>query len=157
MKALWRNPLRALLTTLGVAIGRRSGYSHHGDRHRLHYGHPENDINAGGHRLGRESRRRFKPRGDLGVRSTVTLTPEDCEAILRECPAVVTATPLVYARTQVVYGNRNWFPTFMYGTTEDYLDIKGWLSQRENPLPIAMSRNRNGVCLLGQTVVRELF
>ena len=43
-----------------------------------------------------------------GVGSVMTLTPDDCDAILRECPSVRYAAPLVRARSsQVVYDNRN--------------------------------------------------
>ena len=59
-----------------------------------------------------------------GSGSRTTLTPEDCEAILRDCPAVRTAAPIVWARTQIVYGNRNWVPPNMFGTTAAFLDVR---------------------------------
>src|SRR6202012_2308520 len=46
-----------------------------------------------------------------GQGSIMTLTPEDCQSILRDCPAVKNAAPIVRAKTtQVIYGNRNWIP-----------------------------------------------
>ncbi len=62
----------------------------------------------------------------FGAGSVATLTPADCEAILRECPSVLNAAPIVRARTQVVYGNRNWVPTGIYGTTPAFLDVRDW-------------------------------
>ena len=39
----------------------------------------------------------------FGAGSTLTLTAEDCNTILRDCPAVAFAAPIVRARTQVIY------------------------------------------------------
>ena len=87
----------------------------------------------------------------------MTLTPEDCEAILRDCPAVRTAAPVVRARTQVVYGNRNWVPSSIYGTTPAFLDVRDWAVAEGEAFTERDVLNGNRVCLLGQTLVRELF
>jgi ABC-type antimicrobial peptide transport system permease subunit len=94
----------------------------------------------------------------FGSGSVFTLTPQDGEAILRECPAVEAVAPIVRARTQVVYGNRNWVPVYIYGTTPDFLDVRDWQELEEGE-PFSRRDVNNGtrVCLLGQTVVRELF
>jgi ABC-type antimicrobial peptide transport system permease subunit len=94
----------------------------------------------------------------FGAGTTTTLTPEDCQAILRECPSVRNAAPMVRARTQVVYGNRNWIPNTIYGTTPAYLDVQDWGSLAEGePFSDRDVLNGNRVCLLGRTLVRELF
>jgi ABC-type antimicrobial peptide transport system permease subunit len=93
----------------------------------------------------------------FGAGSVKTLTPQDCEAILRECPAVRAAAPVVRARTQVIYGNRNWVPTFIYGSTGAFLDVREWNLAAGNPITDREVRNASKVCLLGQTLVRELF
>src|SRR5689334_21734276 len=62
-----------------------------------------------------------------GSGSVMTLTPEDCDAILNECPAVKNATPIVRARSsQVVYGSRNWIPATLQGVTPAYLSVRDW-------------------------------
>lgn len=94
----------------------------------------------------------------MGTGSVKTLTPEDVEAIVRECPAVSRAAPIVEARTQVVYGNRNWVPMQIYGTTPVYLAIRDWQEfQQGEPFTDLDVRNANRVCVLGQTVAKELF
>jgi ABC-type antimicrobial peptide transport system permease subunit len=94
----------------------------------------------------------------FGAGSVMTLTPQDCEAIVRECPAVRAAAPLVRARTQVIYGNRNWVPLFIYGTTPEYLVVRDWTSLAEGEMFSDRDiRNGSKVCVLGQTLVRELF
>ena len=94
----------------------------------------------------------------FGAGSVMTLTPQDCEAIIRECPAVRAAAPMVRARTQVIYGNRNWVPLFIYGTTPAYLDVRDWTTLTEGEMFSERDiRNGSKVCVLGQTLVRELF
>src|SRR5205823_13047620 len=95
----------------------------------------------------------------FGSGSVITLTPQDAEAILRECrPAVSAVAPVVRARTQVVYGNRNWVPLYIYGTTPSFLEVRDW-DQLEEGEPFTERDVLGGtkVCVLGQTLVRELF
>ncbi len=94
----------------------------------------------------------------FGAGSVKTLTPEDADAIMQECPAVRDAAPVVRARTQVVYGNRNWVPMFIYGTTPDFLNVRDWTNLAEGePFTYRDVRNASKVCVLGQTLVRQLF
>lgn len=94
----------------------------------------------------------------FGAGSGMNLTPQDYEAIVRECPSVRSAAPEVRARTQVVYGNRNWVPSSIVGTTPSLLEVRDWTSLAEGD--VFSDRdvlNANKVCVLGQTLVRELF
>jgi ABC-type antimicrobial peptide transport system permease subunit len=94
----------------------------------------------------------------FGSGSVITLTPQDAEAILRECPAVDAVAPVVRARTQVVYGNRNWVPMYIYGTTPAFLEVRDWQDMEEGePFTDRDVLGGTKVCLLGQTLVRELF
>jgi ABC-type antimicrobial peptide transport system permease subunit len=93
-----------------------------------------------------------------GSGSVITLTPTDCDAIMRECPAVVGVAPFIHARTQVVNGNRNWVPGFIGGTTPQYLQIRSWTEFSEgsgfSDRDVAAGA---AVCVLGQTVATNLF
>jgi macrolide transport system ATP-binding/permease protein len=93
----------------------------------------------------------------FGGGSAMTLTPQDAEAILNESPAVRGAVPIVRARTQVIYGNRNWVPSFIYGTTPDWLDVREWGLSEGDMFTERDVRNASKVCVLGQRLVRELF
>jgi ABC-type antimicrobial peptide transport system permease subunit len=94
----------------------------------------------------------------FGSGSNVTLTPEDAETIASNCPAVSAVAPVVRAHTQVVYGNKNWVPMYIYGSTPAFLDIRDW---RDLSQGSAFSdrdvRDEQAVCVLGQTVVDNLF
>jgi ABC-type antimicrobial peptide transport system permease subunit len=158
LHALRRNPMRAAMTTLGIVIGIAAviammeignGSSAAIQKTIASMGAGTVMITPGTTASGGVS---------FGAGSIMTLTPEDCEAILRECPAVRIAVPVVRARTQVVYADRNWVPSFIYGTTPAYLDIRDWKSLADGEMFSDRDvRNANKVCLLGQTLVRELF
>jgi ABC-type antimicrobial peptide transport system permease subunit len=156
--ALRRNPMRAMLTTLGIVIGIAAviamveigaGSAEALKKTISTMGANVLLIHPGTASSGGVS---------FGAGSVMTLTPEDCDAILRECPAVRTAAPIVRARAQVVYGNRNWVPTFIYGTTPEFLDVRDWTALTDGDMFSHRDvLNANKVCLLGQTPVRELF
>jgi ABC-type antimicrobial peptide transport system permease subunit len=157
LKALRRNPMRALLTTLGIVIGVAAVIA-------------MMEIGAGSSAAIQKSISSMGANVVLvmpgtatssgisfGSGSVMTLTPEDAEAILKDCPAVRTVAPAVRARTQVVYGNRNWVPSSMYGTTPAFLDVRDWTIAEGDPFTERDVLNGNKVCLLGRTLVRELF
>ena len=93
-----------------------------------------------------------------GSGTSVTLTTEDCEAIIRDCPSVKAATPVLsQGGIQVVYGSKNWSPNRIESGSPDYLVVQNWeiadgavFTERD----VSASAT---VCLLGQTVVDELF
>jgi ABC-type antimicrobial peptide transport system permease subunit len=94
----------------------------------------------------------------MGTGTCLTLTPHDCEAILRECGTVALAAPGVDCRMQVLYGNRNWQPWKILGTSPAYFPIRKWnvLAEGEPFTDSDVNRLAN-VCVLGQTPARELF
>ena len=157
LKALLRNPLRAMLTTLGIVIGVAAviammeigaGSSGAIRKSISSMGANVLDVRPGAASSGGVT---------FGSGSITTLTPGDSEAILRDCPAVRDATPLVRTRTQVVYGSRNWVPTFIYGATPAYLNVQNWTVADGAFFAERDVANANKVCVLGQTLVRELF
>jgi ABC-type antimicrobial peptide transport system permease subunit len=156
--ALRRNKLRSGLTTLGIIIGVGaviammeigSGSSNAIQRSIASMGADNLLVMPGTAASGGVT---------FGAGTATTLTPEDADAIAAECPAVRAVAPVVRARTQVVYGHRNWVPFFINGTTPSYLDVRNWNDVAEGQ-PFTDQDVRNGakVCLLGQTLVRELF
>jgi ABC-type antimicrobial peptide transport system permease subunit len=158
LKALRRNVLRSALTTLGIVIGiaaviammeigqgssaavRRTIQSMGADNLLVQPG----TASSGG--------------VSFGSGSVVTLTPDDAKAIARECSAIGGVAPIVRARTQVVYGNRNWVPLYIYGTTPEFLEVRDW-TDLDDGEPFTDQDVKSGslVCMLGQTLVKELF
>ncbi len=94
----------------------------------------------------------------FGAGTSLTMTAEDCDAINRECPSVAAAAPIVRARPQLIYQDKNWVPTFVYGTTPAYLAVRDWTQMEDGDVfTDAEVRNASRVCVVGKTLVRELF
>jgi macrolide transport system ATP-binding/permease protein len=93
-----------------------------------------------------------------GAGTVQTLRPSDVDEILRQCPAVSEVVPMVWAHAQVVYGRNNWVPQSLTGTGPRYLAIRDWedLAEGDNFSEDDI-RKTSAVCLIGQTVRRELF
>ncbi|MGB7581349.1 MAG: ABC transporter permease [Sedimentisphaerales bacterium] len=93
-----------------------------------------------------------------GAGGKPTLSPDDCDAILRECSAVRCGSPSVDCRMQIVYSNRNWSPMNILGASPDYLVVRNWTNLAEGEVFTEHDvRSGARVCLVGQTIVRELF
>ena len=158
LNALSRNVMRAILTTLGIIIGIAAVIA-------------MMEIGAGSTNAiqktiaGMGANNLLVLPGAIstagvsfGAGTGMTLTPQDCDAVLRECPEVLDAAPLIRFRTQIVYGNRNWSPIFMYGTTPAFLNVRAWNDLDEGAaFTDADVRNASKVCLIGKTVAQQLF
>ncbi|HEY3243447.1 MAG TPA: ABC transporter permease [Phycisphaerae bacterium] len=156
--ALRRNILRSVLTTLGIIIGVASVIAMMEIGNGSSRAIQKTIASMGADNLLVMPGQAASGGVSFGAGSATTLTPEDGDAIVRECPAVRAVSPVVRARTQVVYGSRNWVPLYIYGTTPTFLEVRDWTELSEGePFTAQDVRNASKVCLLGQTIVRELF
>jgi ABC-type antimicrobial peptide transport system permease subunit len=158
LHALRRNIMRSVLTTLGIVIGVAAVIAMMEIGQGSSTAIRKTIASMGANTLLVMPGTASSGGVSFGSGSVTTLTPQDAEAILRECPAVDGVTPVVRARTQVVYGNRNWVPMYIYGTTPAFLEVRDWGDLDEGETFTDRDvRNGSKVCLLGQTLVRELF
>lgn len=158
IKALLRNPTRAMLTTLGIVIGIAAVIT------MMEIGTgSSNSIRESIEKMGANSVMIIPGadrRGGVskGTGTQMSLTPEDCEAINRECPAVAVAVPVVNANgLQVIYGNTNYAPNRIQGSAPEFLQIRNWIIGEGRSFTQREVNNRARVCLVGTTIVRELF
>jgi putative ABC transport system permease protein len=88
--------------------------------------------------------------------TSIRLTEDDANAMRDQCPAIQHISPMVRASEQVVAGNLNW-RTQIQGVLPDYLSIRDWPVQSGTVYTDSDVRGATKVCLLGQTVVKNLF
>lgn len=157
LKALQRNKLRAFLTMLGIIIGVASVISMvaigQGSKQSIQSAlsgmgsnmiiiRPNSNISAGAR---------------LDATSVQTLTLEDINALQKQATHISAVSPLASAKGQAIYGNSNW-PTTIQGVTPNYLDaIRQWPLKDGITFTDRDVQSQNKVCLLGQTVITNLF
>jgi ABC-type antimicrobial peptide transport system permease subunit len=156
--ALRRNVMRTLLTTLGIVIGVAAVISMMEIGNGTTIAIQRTMASIGANTLVIVPGAVSISGVNQGSGSKTTLTPRDADAISKECPAVRSVAPIVRARTQIVYGNRNWVPTYIYGTTPSFLQVREWTDlDRGEAFTEHDVRNSSKVCIIGQTIVSELF
>jgi len=157
LRALQRNKLRAFLTMLGiiigvasviamVAIGQGSKQSIQsqlsGMGSNMIIIRPNSNVSAGAR---------------LDATSVQTLTLDDVKALQRQAPDLSAVSPMANAKGQAIYGNNNW-PTTIQGVQPNYLTtIRQWPVQDGVAFTDRDVQTQSKVCLLGQTVITNLF
>ncbi len=155
LKALNNNKLRCFLTMLGIIIGVGAVIT------MLAIGQgSKNSIKAQISEMG--SNMIMIHPGNMqrgGVRQSAddmqTLDIEDFEAI-QKLPGVAAVSPLVNSAGQLVNGNNN-YPSSIYGVTPEYLDIRKFKVKDGSMFSDHDIKSAAKVCILGKTVVDNLF
>jgi putative ABC transport system permease protein len=156
LRALSRNKLRSALSIIGITIGIAAVVcvvavgatgSQRAEEQLQNLGDNLVWIEAGSRNVN-------------GVRSGThgmnSLTMEDAEAILHEVPLIKSISPNVDGPVLIAWGNRNWTTRYR-GVTPEFLDIRRWELAEGDPFTASDVKHAADVCLIGQTVRRELF
>lgn len=88
--------------------------------------------------------------------SMQTLKLEDYEAIESQADYITAATPEVSSSGQVIFGANN-APTTVYGVNSSYLDIRKYSIGEGSMFTEEDVKTSAKVCVIGQTVVENLF
>ncbi len=155
-KALSNNKLRCFLTMLGIIIGVASVIT------MLAIGQGSKDsIKAQISEMG-SNMIMIHPGGDRrgGVRQSAddmqTLKMADYEAIATQAPSISAVSPSINSSGQFINGNNNW-PSSLYGIAPAYLDIRKVKVAEGDMFSDQDIKSAAKVCLLGKTVVDNLF
>ncbi len=158
IRALSRNPTRALLTMLGIIIGIGAVITMMEIGQGADAAMKQNIESMGVNTLVIMPGAPRMPGGKREQGSAMSLKPEDCSAILQSCPNVSYAAPIVNsAGLQFVFGNQNWTPRQVIGTTDDYFHIRDWEVSDGRLFDRNDIETRARVCVVGQTIVKEVF
>jgi putative ABC transport system permease protein len=155
-KALLRNKTRALLTMLGIIIGIGSVIA------MVSLGQSStkgisSEISSMGTNTVMVMRASQTQGGvNIGAGNVQTLKVSDVEAIRAGSSNINMASPVVNASQQIVYGANNW-PGSVSGVNEDYLEINKYEIASGSNITADDVRNSAKVCVIGQTVVDNIF
>ena len=155
LKALYNNKLRCFLTMLGIIIGVASVIT------MLAIGQgSKNSIKSQISEMG--SNMIMIHPGNMqrgGVRQSAddmqTIKVADYEAI-QDIPGVAAVSPSVNSGGQLVNGNNN-YPSTIYGVTPEFLDIRKFKVKDGVMFTDSDIKSAAKVCILGKTVVDNLF
>lgn len=156
LNALQRNKMRAFLTMLGIIIGVASVIAMlaigQGSKKSI-----QDQVSSMG------SNMLFVMPGQqqfggvqMGNTSSKSLTLADVEALKTQGTAISKVSPEVRSSGQVIYGNEN-APTTIYGTNNDYLDIRKVSVKSGRKFTDKEVQSYAKVCLIGKTVITNLF
>jgi len=155
-RAIQRNKLRAFLTMLGIIIGVASVISMiaigQGSKQSI-----QSQIKGMGSNM-----ITIRPSSNVmgGARmentSVQSLDEEDVVALQKQAVYINAISPYVTSRGQVINGPYNW-STSMQGVYPEYLFIRGWSLQEGEPFTNQDVKSAAKVCLIGQTILNNLF
>jgi putative ABC transport system permease protein len=156
IRALIRNKLRAFLTMLGIIIGVASVIAMlaigEGSKQKM-----RGQISSMGTNMVMVMPN-FQRRGgvSLGASGSMALKYTDVTALRNEAADVAAVSPEVRASGQIIYSNKN-TQTTIYGVSEEYLTIRKLEVLNGRVFNANETRSMAKVCILGQTVVENLF
>ncbi len=156
LQSLFRNPVRTILTMLGIVIGTASVILLVG-------------LGLGAKTLVMQSIQNLGPNllvvipgsvtdsgAQVGGGTDTTLTLEDARAVARGCPSVLSVSAALRTAAQVLSPTANW-STVVLGTQSTYLAVRNWeLSHGAFFTPADVS-SMNRVAVLGHLVAQRLF
>ncbi|NLU40381.1 MAG: FtsX-like permease family protein [Bacteroidales bacterium] len=153
--ALMRNKFRAFLTMLGIIIGVASVIAMlaigEGSKKSI-----QDQMSSMGSNLVFVSPGSQQRGGaQMGSTNAQSLTMSDLEAV-EQAENISAVSPEVRSSGQVVLGNSNW-PTSIYGSNSEYLSIKKIEIESGRIFTEREINTMAKVCLVGKTVVNELF
>lgn len=156
LKAISNNKFRSFLSMLGIIIGVAAVIIMMAIGQGSKQSIRENISQMGTNLI------MIRPGADMrgGVRqdpsAMQTLKQEDYDAILKDKKYITYVSPEVTASGQVIYGANN-TSTSLYGENTDYLNIKQWVVESGDCFTEEDIRKSAKVCLVGKTIVDELF
>ncbi|HXO21164.1 MAG TPA: ABC transporter permease [Thermoanaerobaculia bacterium] len=154
--ALGRNKMRSLLTTLGIIIGVACVVATIGIGEGARVQAQDQLRSLGTNFLMIFPGSVTSSGARAGMGSSSKMSSDDVDAIRREVQTVAYVSASNRAVAQVIYGNQNW-STSIQGAEVDWPLIRSWNLSSGQFFTDQDNRAAAKVCVLGQTVVDNLF
>ncbi len=156
LKAISANKMRSFLTALGIIIGIASVITMLavGQGTKLSIQASISEMGSNMIMIHPGADRRGGVKQDASSMETLKL--DDYQAIKDECKYIKAISPMVSSGGQFIYGNEN-TPSSIYGINQDYLDIRQISISDGEMFDDGDIKTSAKVCVLGQTVVDNLF
>jgi putative ABC transport system permease protein len=158
LKALQRNKLRAFLTMLGIIIGVGAVIAMVAIGQGSKKSIQDQLSTMGSNMITIRPNSNQTPGGGarLDASNVQTLTLDDIKTIQSQAQYINAVSPVVQGRGQAINGSMNW-PTTMQGVSPDFLTIRNWPLKEGTAFAEADVNGAAKVCLIGQTVVENIF
>ena len=151
-----RNAIRSILTILGISVGVGAFICVVAIGNAGSSSIEKQLQNLGDNFIWVEAGSRSRNGIRYGARGDRTLVLGDATAIVEQVPLIKTMSPNVDGHIQVVYEGQNWATQFR-GVTPEFLQIRRWDVRLGSFFTDADVDAAAPVCVLGQTVVDNLF
>ena len=156
MRALARNKMRSILTMLGIIIGVGAVIASVAVGEGASEQIQQQISNLGDNMVWVEAGGRAVNGVRTGSRGTKTLVMGDVKAMQQQVPLVYNCSGHVDGPVQIVYGNQNWFSQAR-GVSPEFLQVRRLGIERGDSFSQDDVDHSANVCLLGQTIVDNLF
>jgi putative ABC transport system permease protein len=154
--ALRRNWVRSVLTILGISVGVGAFICVVAIGNAGSSSIEKQLQNLGDNFIWIEAGSRARNGVRYGARGDRTLILADATAIMEQVPLIKTMSPNADGSVQVIYEGENWATRFR-GVTPEFLQIRRWNMRLGTFFTEADVDADATVCVLGQTVVDNLF
>jgi len=158
VEALRRNKMRAFLTMLGIIIGVAAVIAMMAIGEGSKKSISDKLSSMGSDMITIRPVSNFTVGGGarLDASGLQTITLNDVKAIRSQAKYVSEVSPSVSSRGQAINSNKNW-PTTLQGVNADYFSIRNWKLKEGAVFNVENINSADKVCLIGQTVVDNLF
>ncbi|MCB1911633.1 MAG: ABC transporter permease [Zoogloeaceae bacterium] len=153
LREIRRNLLRSFLTILGIVIGVAAVITMVTLGNGATKSISDQVSSLGSNLLMVRPGQRIGPGGSAGA---PLFKIADVQAITAQVTGVKAVAPETRKAASVVVGSRNW-STIATGGTRDYFTAAGWTLTSGRIFTEAEERGGKAVCVIGSTIVRELF
>ncbi len=152
-RQILRNPMRSLLTVLGIVIGVAAVITMVTVGNGATTAVREQIESFGNNQLMLRPGQRMGPGGAAGAPS---FKRDDIEALQSQIAGVVSAAPQTSRSTVVVANGRNW-TTSVVGTSNDYFSTDNRTLESGRFFETGEEKSGAAVCVIGKTIDKELF